>query len=310
MEITSVLEKLNESLDTKYKVGLGVVFAWLAFKLKRALSSGKSLSGEVVFITGAGSGIGRQMAFRLARLDAKVVIADINFEAAQSVANNILAEKKQAFPVQVDVTDRDSVRKAAQAAREHFGAPTILVNNAGIVSGTPFLETSEEQMRKTMEVNAVSHFYTLKEFLPDMIQNNKGHVVTIASAAGLVGVPGMLDYCASKFAAVGLDESLRAEMKAQGSKVKTTCICPYFINTGMFEGVSLSYRVLFPMLDETWVANRIIRAIRMEEETVAMPSTVNLQYWLRAILPTGGFDFGNRLLGFHKSMLTFKGRSN
>ncbi len=66
---------------------------------------------------------------------------------------------------------------------------------------------------------------------------SKGHIVTIASAAGIVGVNGLADYCASKFGAVGFNESLRMELKSLNSKVKTTCICPYYINTGMFQGV-------------------------------------------------------------------------
>lgn len=93
----------------------------------------------------------------------------------------------------------------------------MLINNAGIVSGKKLLENSEKLIEKTIAVNTVSHHYTCREFLPAMIKNNRGHVVTIASMAGITGVAGLVDYCASKFGAVGFDESLRLELRKLGS---------------------------------------------------------------------------------------------
>lgn len=101
-----------------------------------------------------------------------------------------------------------------------------------------------------MNINTTAHFWTVREFLPEMIKKNHGHVVTIASIAGWIGVRGLADYCASKFGAVGFDESLRFELRALKSNVKTTCICPYFINTGMFDGVKSKFPLLFPILTE------------------------------------------------------------
>mmetsp|Transcript_39481 Transcript_39481/g.35251 ORF Transcript_39481/g.35251 Transcript_39481/m.35251 type:complete len:95 (-) Transcript_39481:240-524(-) len=94
-----------------------------------------------------------------------------------------------------------------------------------------------------------------------MIAKNKGHIVTIASNAGLVGVCGLADYCASKFGAVGFDESLRMELRKIKSNVKTTCICPYYIDTGMFDGVKTRFPLLFPILKPNYVARRICNAI-------------------------------------------------
>jgi len=118
-------------------------------------------------------------------------------------------------------------------------------------------------MKKTLEVNTLAHFYTVKVFLPSMIKRNSGHIVTIASISGHFGVCGLADYAASKFGVVGFDESLRMEMKARGYKIKTTCICPYYINTGMFHGVSETiFGKLIPILEPDFVANRIVNAIR------------------------------------------------
>lgn len=102
-----------------------------------------------------------------------------------------------------------------------------------------------------MNINTTAHHWTVRETLPDMLANNHGHIVTIASIAGWVGVRGLADYCASKFGAVGFDESLRFELRAKKSKVKTTCICPYFINTGMFDGAKSRFPLLLPILTES-----------------------------------------------------------
>lgn len=103
-----------------------------------------------------------------------------------------------------------------------------------------------------------------------MLENNYGHIVTIASIAGWSGVRGLADYCASKFGAVGFDESLRFELRALKKNVKTTCICPYFINTGMFDGAKSKFPLLLPILSESiniiyqlgYASKRIVNAIR------------------------------------------------
>ncbi len=113
---------------------------------------------------------------------------------------------------------------------------TILINNAGIVSGKTLLSNSDFMIKKTLEVNTLGSLNTVREFMPAMYQNNKGHIVTIASVAGMVSGPGIAEYCASKAGTIAIDESIRVEVKKLGKNIKTTCICPFFINTGMFEG--------------------------------------------------------------------------
>ncbi|TSL34542.1 Epidermal retinol dehydrogenase 2 [Bagarius yarrelli] len=116
-----------------------------------------------------------------------------------------------------------------EEVKREVGDITILVNNAGIVTGTKFLQCPDTHIEKTMEVNTMAHFWTCKAFLPAMIAANHGHVVSIASSAGLIGVSGL--------AAVGFAESMALELLAIGCNgVKTTIVCPFFINTGMFEG--------------------------------------------------------------------------
>jgi all-trans-retinol dehydrogenase (NAD+) len=149
-----------------------------------------------------------------------------------------------------DVSEKDSVTAAANIARQAFGEVTILINNAGIVSGKSVLDNSDFMIKKTLEVNTLSHLYTIREFLPDMLRLKKGHIVSIASVAGITGSPGLCDYSASKAGAIAIDDSLRTELKKQGhyKYIKTTCINPFFINTGMFDGVDDKWK-LFPILD-------------------------------------------------------------
>ena len=149
------------------------------------------------------------------------------------------------------------MKEVASNAVKQLGEVDILINNAGVVQGKLFHEMDEELARKTMVVNAESHFWTTKEFISSMMKRNKGHIVSIASISGLAGTAAKVDYCASKFAAVGFMDALRVEMKHLGySGIVCTTVCPSYINTGMFEGVKCS--LLFPILDQKAVAKRIV----------------------------------------------------
>ena len=269
----------------------------------------KDVKNKHVFITGAGSGIGRQMAKMLAKLRCKVTVSDINFDAAKKTAKMIENTAGKVVAVKLDVTSIEDIHNAHETAKAKFGKVDILINNAGIVSGKYVDELSKQNIDSTFMVNTISHFYMVKEFLPSMLENNDGHIVTISSASCTVGVPKMTDYVASKFAAFGFDESLRVELKKRGTNIKTTCICPFYINTGMFEGAKTRISFLLPIVEEEWAAKRIIHAILQEEQAVFMPFIVNFNFLTRAILPVSWFDAFQNLIGTRSSMDDFKGRS-
>ncbi|KAJ8946337.1 hypothetical protein NQ318_004227 [Aromia moschata] len=109
-----------------------------------------------------------------------------------------------------DLADSEDVYRIAKKTQEAVGDVTILINNAGVVSGHLLLNTPDHLIKRTFDVNVIAHFWTVKAFLPKMIEKNHGHIVTIASMAGYVGVHKLVDYCSSKFAAVGFDEALRS----------------------------------------------------------------------------------------------------
>jgi len=260
-----------------------------------------------VLITGGGSGIGRLMAGKIAGKGATVIIWDIDEKKLSHVESELKKLGCNLFAYICDVSDRQKVYCTAQQVKKDTGKVDILINNAGIVSGKPLLECTDEQIEKTFQVNSLALIWTIRAFLPDMINDNQGHIVNISSAAGLIGTAGLVDYAASKFAAFGIDESIRVELKKNGSKVRTTVVCPYYINTGMFEGVKTRFSWLLPILDENFVAEKIVHAIEKNRTRLIMPWIVYAVLPLR-MLPTSAFDFLAGLLGVHDTMSEFKGR--
>jgi len=270
----------------------------------------KAVKGQVVLITGGASGIGRQMALRFSRLGATLVLWDMNNEGVQKVAKEITAETGNAVHAyMVDITDREKVYNLADQVKSRVGKVDILINNAGIVSGKAILDPAfnDALAEKTIAVNTTAHIWTIRAFIGDMAKRNRGHIVTIASAAGLVGTCGLVDYCASKFGAVGLNEALRREFKRDKLHgCHTTVICPFYINTGMFEGIKSTF---IPILDENYVANEIVNAVRENREFLGLPSLIHYGApLLTGILPVGVADFLYRLTRLTSTMDQFVGR--
>jgi short-subunit dehydrogenase len=268
------------------------------------------IPGKTILITGGASGIGRQLALKMAQQGGRIVLWDLDQEAM----GRTLEELRQAGTEEpcgyvCNVADRERVYETAAKVHQEVGAVDVLINNAGYVSGKPFLDCSDEQIQRTLEVNTLAHFWTVKAFLPQMIERGSGHIVTLASAAGVIGVAGLADYCASKWAAVGFNESLRVELKQAAPKVRTTVVCPFFVNTGMFDGVRSRVSWLLPILDEQRVADRILRAVRRNRAQLFLPPLVGLVPLLR-VMPASWFDAVSSLLGINRTMETFVGRDS
>ncbi|XP_066187458.1 epidermal retinol dehydrogenase 2-like [Sylvia atricapilla] len=270
----------------------------------------KNVSGEIVLITGAGSGIGRLLAIKFASLGATVVLWDINQEGLNGTVK--LARENGAGRVHsyiCDCSKRQDVYRVADQVKKEVGDVSILINNAGIVIGKRFLDSPDSLLEKTMEVNTIAHFWTYKAFLPAMTAANHGHLVSIASCAGLCGGNQLSDYCASKFAAIGFAESIDMEMRVlRKTGVKTTIVCPFFINTGMFHGVISKWPRMLPYLDSEYVAERIINAIRQNQEMLIIPRIVYLLYFLKSFLPVKATVLLLDYFACLDVMNTFKGR--
>ncbi|MGZ4661758.1 MAG: SDR family oxidoreductase [Arthrobacter sp.] len=268
------------------------------------MAKGTRLAGATLLVTGGGSGLGRRMALGAARRGSRVVIWDVDAAAGAAVRDEIRAAGGQADAQYVDVTDRDAVKAAAAEA----GTVDVVVNNAGVVSGQRLLDATEDAIERTMNVNVLALYWVTRAFLGGMVERRRGTVVTVASAAGLVGVARQTDYSASKFAAVGFNESLRAELRADRADVNTLVVCPFYINTGMFDGVRTRWPLLLPILEEEDVAARVLDAIEAGHRKLVLPPLVNLLPVLR-VLPVGVFDRLMDVLGVNRTMDHFTGRA-
>ena len=274
----------------------------------------KDITNDVVLVTGAASGIGQLMAYKFAKQGAKLIVCwDLNQSGNDATVKNIKANGGKAIGLTCNLADMDDTYRAVEETKKLLKKTlnddkayvSILVNNAGVVTGRTFLDCPDKLIKLTMDVNTTAHFWTIKGFLPDMIKYNKGHVCTIASGAGLSGMAGLMDYCASKFGAVGLSESLYFEMTKQGKNINITTICPYFISTGMFEGVSNYYPWLLPIIKPNAMADEIVSAVRMNKEMIIHPKILWILFYMKPLLGLKFTYKAMELLKLEKSMDRF-----
>ncbi|KAF7647904.1 hypothetical protein LDENG_00164900 [Lucifuga dentata] len=270
----------------------------------------KNIAGEVVLITGAGSGIGRLMAQEFAGHSTVLVLWDINQDGMKETAR--LAKQRGAVRVHYylcDCSDKSEVYRVADQVKREVGDVSILVNNAGIVTGKKFMDAPDSLIEKTVEVNTMAHFWVSQQSISNQNNDLTRHSV-IASSAGLIAVNGLSDYCASKFAAIGFAESVGLELLATGKDgVKTTIVCPYFINTGMFDGCQTKWPRLLPILDPDYVAKKILHAVLTDQVFLLMPRSMYLIAALKNILPVKQGVLLGHYLGAFNLMDTFRGRT-
>ena len=208
----------------------------------------------------------------------------------------------------LDLGILEEIRKVGEQIKVELGAVDILINNAGVVTGTYFHEHSHEQIEFNMRINSLAPMHLTRAILPGMISQNRGSVCTIASSAALVSNPKMSVYAASIWAAVGWSDSVRLEMEKLKKNIHFTTIMPYYINTGMFDGVKSK---LIPILDPEKTSEKIIRAIEKERKMLALP----LPFWFirlsQGILPLGLYDWVmEHIFGIYDTMTDFKGRKS
>lgn len=268
-----------------------------------------AIAGTTVLITGAASGIGRRMAQRFAGAGATVVIWDLDEAGAAETAAELAQRTGRAHHAyRCDVGDSAAVTATADRVRSEVGHVDIVVNNAGVISGKTLPELTEQQIMTTYRVNALALYWVTRAFLPEMIRRNAGHIVTIASAGGMIGVSHQTDYAATKHAAMGFDEALRTELRTSAPGVRTTVVCPFYVNTGMFEGVQTRFPWLLPILAEDDVAKKVVHAVGTNRARVFLPPVVRALYAGR-VLPTRAFDAITDFLGVTTSMTEFQGRT-
>ncbi|RUQ27167.1 glucose 1-dehydrogenase [Peribacillus cavernae] len=190
---------------------------------------------RIAFVTGAGSGIGREIAKTLASRSMKIIVADINIENAQETVSFIKEAGNEAAAIFCDVSDLDSVKQAVADAIHLFQRIDVLINNAGWDKVEPFLKSEPDTWKKIVDINLLGHIHTCKEILPIMIENSYGKVVNIASDAGRVGSSGEAVYSAAKGGVIALTKTLAREMARY--KLNINCVAPGPSDTPLFKEI-------------------------------------------------------------------------
>ena len=264
----------------------------------------KDFKGKRVLITGGASGIGKIMGRLFLEKDAILILWDIN----QSKIDETVEEFSKLGEIHgynVDISDLEQIKSASALVASSIGTVDVLINNAGIVVGKYFQDHTSTEIVRTMNINANAPMLVTLEFLPAMIKQNSGHVCNIASSAGLISNPRMSVYAASKWAVIGWSDSVRIEMQRQKIDIGVTTVTPYYINTGMFDGV----RSLIPILNPETVARKIVGAIEKNRIILSMPFSMHFIRFSQGLLPIWLFDwFTGSVLGIYKTMDHFTGR--
>ncbi|XP_071442015.1 short-chain dehydrogenase/reductase family 16C member 6-like [Hetaerina americana] len=258
----------------------------------------KSVEGEIVLVTGAGHGIGRQLALKFASLGATVVCWDINSAGnAETVA--LIAERqgpqekaskqsntghqngthiapRKAYAYVCDVSKREDVMEVAAKVKAEVGNVTVVINNAGIMPCKPFLSHGAQEVHRLFNVNVLAHIWVLEAFLPYMIENNHGHVVALSSMAGICGLSNLVPYCASKYAVRGLMEAISEELREErrGCDIKFTTIFPFIVGTGLVQKPKLRFPTLLGVVSPEEAAGKIVEAMRRNYAEVSIPSVL------------------------------------
>jgi len=192
------------------------------------------VAGKTAVITGGASGIGLATARRLGAAGARLVLGDVEETPLKEAVTSLQADGAPVHGVVCDVASLEDVERLRDEALEAFGSVHVVINNAG-VGGASIIGSPIEMWRWVASVNLDGVVHGVHTFLPLLIEQDEGHIVSTASLAGLGGVPGMGAYCATKFAVVGLSESLVLDLAARGSAVGVSVLCPGFVATRIAE---------------------------------------------------------------------------
>jgi NAD(P)-dependent dehydrogenase (short-subunit alcohol dehydrogenase family) len=254
-------------------------------------------AAQIAIVTGGASGIGRALCEELARRGAVVVVADVNQRGAEAVAGAIGASAAC-----VDVRDAAAVQALVDDVVRRHGRLDILFNNAGIGAGGELHQLSLNDWRITVEVNLMGVVHGVAAAYPVMVRQGSGHIVNIASLAGLIASPGLGPYTATKGAVVQLTRALRAEGADLG--VRASVVCPGFVETSIFEnavGVKLDKQDLLkrlglPLIPASEAATAILRGVERNRGVIVFPWSARLLWLLTRLAPGAMEPFERQMI--------------
>jgi NAD(P)-dependent dehydrogenase (short-subunit alcohol dehydrogenase family) len=290
---------------------LGVLNKQIAYSKPRKVD----LSDEVIVITGGASGLGLLIAEVYGMRGATVAVLDVQeLESGEargvSVYKCDVGDKEQIARVAVEIEKDASpflLESAVFSNVNQLGTPTILINNAAIVNGKTLLNLTVEEIDRNFRINLLSHFYTLKTFLPGMIRAGHGTIVTMSSVLGKIGAAQLTDYAAAKAGITAMHKSLVAELKSTPD-IKTILVTPGQLSTPLFNGVQTPSSFLSPILEPVDVAKEVIAAIDAGSSAdLAMPLYARWIDWMN-VVPVGVETILRKLSGVDRAMKGFVGK--
>ncbi len=265
-----------------------------------------SLDNKTVLVTGSAQGIGYTMARAFAARGARLILSDLNPQSLAEAVKKLESEGHTVQGVVMDVTNQDQIDKARKEVNDGLGPVDVLVNNAGVVFGGTFLETELEQHELTYNVNTMGVVNVTHKFLPDMINRPDAHLVNIASASGMIGLPYGATYASSKWSVIGFSESIRLELRQLGhTHVNVTTVNPGYVDTGMFNGIREPWGL--PLLDPEDLADKVVAAVEANETWLSEPAFVKWVPLLKGIFPQRIQDWFMWQIGVSSSMKKWHG---
>lgn len=203
-------------------------------RVRGARAGVSPVRGKVAVVTGAGSGIGRELAYGLARRGARLALSDVDEAGLAATAAQASALGAPVHTARLDVSDRAAVQAYAEQVVSHYGVAHQIYNNAGIAGpGTTVLDSDWSAYDRVLAVNLWGVLHGTRAFLPHLIASGDGHVVNVSSLNGLMGQPELSAYCVSKFGVRGFTETLRSEMVLAGHPVQVTVVHPGGVRTNI-----------------------------------------------------------------------------
>ncbi len=272
-----------------------------------------ALNGKKAVVTGGAMGIGLATCRRLVKEGCEVTLWDLSQKDLDAAATELKDSGGTVFAHHCDVSDKGRVHELAVQAAKDMGRVDILINNAGYVRHGMFWEQPVENAVRQMEVNVNALFYSIHEFLPQMMERNAGHIVNISSGVAMTSAPGLAAYTTSKWAVWGLTDVLRLEVMTAGRKgVKFTSVHPGNIVTGMFEGFALNRlgRLLAPPVrDHDIIAEGIVeKGLKKQRHLVVIPKRIYIGIMARGLVPDFLLARIALMIGLGNCVTNYRGR--
>lgn len=259
----------------------------------------EDLRQKVVLITGAARGMGKLHAVNFCREGAIAVMTDVDEAELSNAVDELKSSGYEVYGYKLDISDRDACFALAEKVTADVGAVDVLVNNAAVTECYPVLDLSEASLRRMTDVNYLGQVWMIQAFVPAMVKRGSGHVVNMCSVAGKTGTARMGGYCATKFALIGLTDTIRLELLKSG--VNFTIVNPGFVSTGMFEGGKVPFVTRWQKPEK--VSRELVKAVKKNKAEICVPSfNVRQVAFLRGLCMPKLIDFAFHLFKLDKSM--------